>query len=357
MNRYLILLLCSICAATLSRAGAQDEFAAAATAADVRVYVAYADNRTTATFFPNPWVNAPNTYFAGSHGPAYDAGAIMIVNTGTTPVVLSRGASVNGFENGKVYQVWDTLIAESGQTIAPGGRLVLTQTSNCTQSNVTTCSNFNTDASTSGSIPTKNIPIIHLTLNGVAQSFSDTGQILNTGGINVSTTLHRNASTQWRPVATTGTPFPGGSGVIPAPVATGRNDNARTGLASGETTLNTTNVSATTFGKLFAYPVDGSITAQPLFVGGVLIPGHGLHDVVVVATSNNSVYAFDAETNEAGGGLLWGPISMGTASPPFGVLSTPVIDLSTNTIYVVSKNISAGVDLAVLQALDLTSGA
>ena len=354
MKRPPILLLCSVCIAAQSAPAAQDEFASAA--AGVQVYVAYADNRTTATFFPNPWQNAPNTYFAGSHGPAYDAGAIMIVNTGTTPVVLSRGASVDGFANGKVYQVWDALIAAAGQTIPAGGRLVLTQTSNC-QSNVTTCSNFNTDASTSGSTPTTDIPVIHLTLNGVAQSFSDTAQILNTGGINVSTTLHRNASMQWRPLGTTGTLFPGGSGVIPAPVSTGRNDNSRTGLAPGETTLNTTNVGAATFGKLFAYPVDGAITAQPLFVGGVLIPGRGLHDLVVVATSNDSVYAFDAETNEAGTGPLWGPISMGTASPPYGVVSTPVIDLSTNTIYVVSKNLSAGVDLAVLHALDLTSGA
>ncbi len=355
----LILLFSSLCIAADSPP-AVDTDLAAATPASVQVYVAYADNRTAATFYPNPWYYTPNTYFAGTHGPAYDTGAIMIVNTGTVPVVLSRGASVSGLNNGKVYEIWDGLIPEAGRSIAPGSRLVLTQTTICTESNVATCSNFNTGASTIGSTATTNIPVISLTLNGVAQSFSDTGQILNTGGVDISSTLHRNASTQWRLVGTTGTLFPGGSGVMPVAVSTARNDNSRTGLASDETTLNTANVSASTFGKLFAYTVDGAITAQPLFVRDVQIPGRGLHNVVVVATANN-VYAVDAETNAAGGSLLWGPVSMGpalmgTLSATSGVVSTPVIDLSTNTIYLVSKNIVAGVDAAVLHALDLTSG-
>ena len=356
----LILLFSSMCIAADSPP-AVDADLAAATPASVQVYVAYADNRTAATFYPNPWYYTPNTFFAGTHGPAYDTGAIMIVNIGTAPVVLSRGASVSGLNNGKVYQIWDGLIAETGRSIAPGSRLVLTQTTTCAVNNVATCSNFNTGASTIGSTATNNIPVIRLTLNGVPRSFSDTGQILNTGGVDISSTLHRNASTQWRLVGTTGTLFPGGSGVMPVAVSTARNDNSRTGLASDETTLNTTNVSASTFGKLLAYAVDGAITGQPLFVRDVQIPGRGLHNVVVVATANNSVYAFDAETNEASGGLLWGPVSMGpalmgTLSATFGVVSTPVIDLSTNTIYLVSKNIVAGVDAAVLHALDLTSG-
>jgi hypothetical protein len=340
----------------IARVGAGAELAAAAPPVSVQVYVAYADNRTAAAFYPNPWYYTPNTYFAGTHGPAYDTGAIMIVNTGQTAVVLSQGASVSGFDNGKVYQLWDGIIAQAGKTIAPGGRFVLTQTTTCSGDNVAACSNFDTGASTTGTTPTNNIPVIHLTLNGVAQSFSDTGQILNTGGVDVSVTLHRNASTQWRLVGTTNTLFPGGSGVMPAAVSTVRNDNSRTGLASGETTLNTTNVSASTFGKLFAYTVDGTITAQPLFVRDVPIPTRGLHDLVVVATSNDSVYAFDAETNGAGGGLLWGPVSMGNPSPPFGVAGTPVIDTATNTIYLVSKNLAGAVDVALLHALDLTSG-
>jgi hypothetical protein len=351
-TRCMILFLSSACIAAELPAPPDAELAASAS---VQVYVAFADTRSAATFFPNPWYPSPKMYFAGIHESPYYTGAVMIVNTGATPVVLSKGASVDGFNDGKIYQIWDNFIA-GGQTIAPGANLVLTQTRLCAANNVATCSNFNTSASTSSSTPSNNVPVIHLTLNGVAQSFSDSGQVLNTGGVNY-VPLARNASLQWRLVGTTGTAFPGGSGVTPAPVSTVRNDNSRTGLTPGETTLDTTNVNASTFGKLFAYQVDGAITGQPLFVSGVPIPGRGIHNVVLVATSNNSVYAFDAETNGAGGGVLWGPVSMGTPSAPYGVVSTPVIDLSTNTIYLTSKNISAGIDVALLHALDLTSGA
>jgi hypothetical protein len=212
-------------------------------------------------------------------------------------------------------------------------------------------------------------PVVHLTLNGIPATFTDTGQILNTGGFDFGNRLQRNESLQWRLIGTTTPLFPGGGGVRPAAVPTSHNDNARTGLNSSETTLTPASVNATTFGKLFAYPVDGQIYAQPLFAANVAIAEKGLHNVVFVATENNSVYAFDAESNSGNGGLLWGPISLGptmptgdicsgNVSPTFGVTGTPVIDTATNTLYVVSKNkLSSTVYVARLHALDLGSGA
>ena len=73
-------------------------------------------------------------------------------------------------------------------------------------------------------------------------------------------------------------------------------DNARTGAQLNETQLNTSNVNAASFGKLFSLPVDGSVYAQPLYLSGVSIPASGLHNVLYVATMNDSVYAFDADT-------------------------------------------------------------
>ena len=347
----------ALCTVLLLSGPGMADVSRAAEPAGVQVYVAYANNQTPATFFPNPWYGKPNLRFLASHGPAYSTGAIMIVNAGSSSVVLARGASVDGFSNGKLYKVWDGLIAAAGETIAPGGRVVLAQTNTCAQGAAGTCSNFNTGASTVGTAPTANVPVIHLTLNGVAQNFSDTGQILNTGGQNVAPGPEHNGSVQWRLVGTTGTAQPGGSGVQPAAVSTAHNDNSRTGLAAAETTLTPANVVAATFGKLFAYTVDAPMTTQPLFVRDVTIPGKGVHNVVLVATANNSVYAFDAETNGVSGGTLWGPVSMGTPTLPYGVVGTPVIDTSTNTVYLVSKNQSAGVDVALLHALDLSSGA
>jgi hypothetical protein len=72
------------------------------------------------------------------------------------------------------------------------------------------------------------------------------------------------------------------------------NDLSRTGQNLQETTLTATNVTETKFGKLFSYPVDGQIYAQPLFVPNVNNISGGKHDVLIVATENDSVYAFDA---------------------------------------------------------------
>ena len=86
-----------------------------------------------------------------------------------------------------------------------------------------------------------------------------------------------------------------------ASVLTQHNDNARTGQNTSETILNTSNVNTSKFGKLFSMPADGQVYAQPLYVPGVTING-GVHNVVILATENDSVYAYDADSS---GAPLW----------------------------------------------------
>jgi hypothetical protein len=155
-------------------------------------------------------------------------------------------------------------------------------------------------------------------------------------------------------------------------VFTYHNDLARTGQNLNETILSPSNVNSTGFGKLFADPVDGQVYAQPLYVANVVIPGQGIHNVVYVATENNTVYAFDADTH---GAPLWQTslsINGGTAVPSsdvncsdlvpvIGVTSTPVIDPSTNTLYVVAKTKEGPATFPSyfqrLHALDIATGA
>jgi hypothetical protein len=155
-----------------------------------------------------------------------------------------------------------------------------------------------------------------------------------------------------------------------AGVFTYHNDLARTSLNPNETILKPSNVRAESFGKLFTNPVDGYVYAQPLYAPGVSIPGNGPHNIVYIATENDSVYAFDADE---GGPAIWQSslLEGGTPVPSsdfrcdqivpnVGVTSTPVIDLSTGTIYVVAMvkhDSPKGPTYAHrLHALDLATG-
>src|SRR2546426_7920461 len=110
-------------------------------------------------------------------------------------------------------------------------------------------------------------------------------------------------------------------------VSTYRNDNARMGQNPNETLLNPANVNPTAFGKLFSYPVDGHVYAQPLYVPNVDIPGQGRHNVVFVATEHNSVYGFDADN--PGAGPLW---TVSFIDPAHGVTPVPHEDVGSEDL-------------------------
>src|ERR1700689_3283683 len=83
-------------------------------------------------------------------------------------------------------------------------------------------------------------------------------------------------------------------------------DNARDGANTNEAVLTPANVNTNSFFKLFTYTVDAEVYAEPLYMANVAITGQGTHNVLFVATENDSVYAFDADSNlGTNGGLLW----------------------------------------------------
>src|SRR5580692_4539476 len=155
--------------------------------------------------------------------------------------------------------------------------------------------------------------------------------------------------------------------VLGQDVLTYHNNNARTGLDSAETKLTLSNVNYKTFGKLFVLPADGLVDAEPLYLSSLSVNGV-IHNVLIVATEHDSVYAYDADT----GAALWHVTTLkagettsddrgcSQVTPEIGITSTPVIYRPATghpVIYLVamSKD-STGNYHQRLHALDATSG-
>jgi len=159
-------------------------------------------------------------------------------------------------------------------------------------------------------------------------------------------------------------------------------DNYQSGINPNESILTPNNVKTGTFGALFTSPIDGAAYAQPLYLWNLTVGGVK-HNVAYVATMHDSVYAFDADT----GTQLWktsfispnstdlplittvpntdfpGSGNSDIDGPEVGIVSTPVIDESTGTIYVVAKTKETGRGdgnihyVQRLHALDVATGA
>ncbi len=133
-----------------------------------------------------------------------------------------------------------------------------------------------------------------------------------------------------------------------AGVTTYHNNPSRDGTNTREFALTPSNVNTSSFGKLFSCAVDGEVYAQPLWAANLSIGG-GTHNVVFVATQNDSVYAFDADARPCHQYWQKSFLSAGVTAVPFadtgasdinkkvGITGTPVIDLAGQTLYVVAK--------------------
>jgi len=159
-------------------------------------------------------------------------------------------------------------------------------------------------------------------------------------------------------------------------VVTYHNNLARDGTNTQEYALTTNIVKTATFGKLFSCPVDGAAYTQPLWVPGLSVGGV-FRNTIFVATQHDSLYAFDADVSpcsqlwhvnllDAAHGGTSGETTVPTGDvgsgfqdilPEIGVTGTPVIDLASETLYVVSKSEGPADSFHQrLHALDLITG-
>jgi hypothetical protein len=140
-------------------------------------------------------------------------------------------------------------------------------------------------------------------------------------------------------------------------------DNNRTGWNSHESVLTPANVGSTSFGLLHTVTLDDQVDGQPLVVPGVTITAgnsQGKHDVVYVATEGNTIYAIDAESgtvllNPNFGTPVSQPLGCNNNGPNVGINSTPVIDLSSNTMYILVYTQDSTGPAYRIHALDLGS--
>ncbi len=152
----------------------------------------------------------------------------------------------------------------------------------------------------------------------------------------------------------------------PIDVLTYHYDNYRTGWNQSETKLTPAWVKSDKFGLLTTLAVDGNVLAQPLLVSGFVMPDQSKHDVLVIVTGHNSVYALDANTYKT----LW-QVNLGISQsstdvgcsdvvPEYGIDSTPVIvrtAANAATLYLVSATEPASFQFHhSLHALDLGTG-
>lgn len=152
-------------------------------------------------------------------------------------------------------------------------------------------------------------------------------------------------------------------------VLTYKYNNLRSGDNPNETILTTSNVNSTTFGKRVSYKVDSAVYAEPLFVPNLKIKNR-VHNVVFVATENDSVYAFNADATKAVSPLwktrftnstnitpyLAKNIHCSDLGPRVGITGTPVIDPATDTMYVLAETVENGQYVNKLHALNILTG-
>jgi PQQ-like domain len=151
-----------------------------------------------------------------------------------------------------------------------------------------------------------------------------------------------------------------------ADVFTYHNDNQRTGLNPDEVGLNTSTVKG--LSQKWSFPVDGEVYAQPLYVSSVAVADGSRHNMLIVATENDSVYAFDADI---GGAPLWKTSlipnnleraadsrSCGDLTPLNGITGTPVVDRDKGKIFVMAmtQTTSTGHAIYRLHSVDLATG-
>jgi hypothetical protein len=164
------------------------------------------------------------------------------------------------------------------------------------------------------------------------------------------------------------------SGNPPAALISGvlmwKGDTSASGLYANQAALTQAAVAGGGFGKLAQFSLDGTIVAQPLYVSNLDMGAKGTHNVVIVATEHNSVFAFDADStsstplwqknyNDPASGIGPAPDNVGgrtTLGGEIGITGTPVINSANGAMYFVTMLQRNGKTEQWLRSIDIRTG-
>ncbi len=148
----------------------------------------------------------------------------------------------------------------------------------------------------------------------------------------------------------------------------------RTGWYANETTLTTSNVASSGFHNVATLtapsgmPAFGKVYAQPLYVTNELTADGTRHNLVIVSTSTDQVYAFDETTrkvvwhrdftNPAAGVTQqsWTDTNCSDVNPNIGIQGTPVVDRTADKMFLVVHTDENGTAAMRLHAISLSNG-
>jgi len=156
-------------------------------ATPLNVYVGYMDTHTLASSSnqPTPWPYTDPTQFVGSpcsgfgtSRTCWDAAAVRLSNPGTTDVTGVHAVVVVG---SSTYDLWG-----SSLTVKAGKSMVVTETGNQNSGNLDLSDkapNAYNGGNTASCANSGAIPSVRITISGTTTTYTDSNQILNTGGV------------------------------------------------------------------------------------------------------------------------------------------------------------------------------
>ena len=201
--------------------------ASASAATGLNVYVGYMDTHTAASSSkqPSPWPYKDPSSYVGSPCANYpssttcwDSSAVRLDNPGSTDIT---GVHVVVVIGSRTYDLWG-----SSRTVKAGGMLVLTETGAQNSENFDGSDyppNAYNGGNTASCANSGAIPVVRVTIAGVTTSYSDTGQVLNGGGVDSGHCLNgsfvskrMDESHPWAPIGSSGSTGGGGQVTVPS---------------------------------------------------------------------------------------------------------------------------------------------